>query len=129
MRKLKLPGRSKDMPRLNEADFNLIQEVGIRQIKGQARQIVEEKLKNPADKEHQTPYAGNPVYKAMHACNASSRKKLSRSHRIPEDKQMSEKDIDSVVNLLTRWIAREYNFYMEETPSEQKGLEEFQKKQ
>ena len=129
MRKLKLPGRSSDMPRLNEADFKLIQEVGIQEIKSQARQIVEEKLEDATEHDsQQTPYAGNPVYKAMHACNAASRKKLSRSHRIPADKQMSEKDVDSVVNLLTRWIAREYNFYMEEAPSEQKKLAEFQEK-
>ena len=126
MRKLKLPGRSGDMPRLNETDIKLIRKQGIKKVKKQARDIVEQKLKHqPENDGNQTPYAGNPVYKAMHACRCSSRRELSRSHRIPAGKELSEKQIDSVVNLLARWMAREYNFYMEEAPAEQKRLAEF----
>ncbi len=126
MRKLKLPGRSKDMPKLNEADVKLIQDLGIQEMKKQARQIVEEKLEKNREKDtSQTPYAGNPVYKAMHACRASSRRELSHAHRIPREKKLSERDIKSVVNLLTRWIAREYNFYQDEAPTSQKKIKEF----
>ncbi|MFB6292430.1 MAG: DUF4186 family protein [Candidatus Nanohaloarchaea archaeon] len=127
MRKLKLPGRDVTRPRLAEQDVELIQEVGISGIKEQARDIVEEKLRQKPEKDgRKVPAAGNPVYKAMHACNAASRESLSMSHRIPEDKILNENDIDAVVNLLVRWIVREYNFYVQEENQKQKSLSDFQ---
>ncbi|MFB6114835.1 MAG: DUF4186 family protein [Candidatus Nanohalobium sp.] len=126
MRKLKLPGRSLDMPRLNENDIDLVQDIGVEGIKEQARQIVEAKLREqPENDGQQTPYAGNPVYKAMHACGAASRRDLARKHRIPAGKDLSDKQVNSVVNLIVRWIVREYNFYRQESQAEQSKLEEF----
>ncbi|MFB6241184.1 MAG: DUF4186 family protein [Candidatus Nanosalina sp.] len=126
MRKLKLPGRSQDMPRLKENDIDLIQENGVEGVKQQARQIVEAKLlEQPENDGKQTPYAGNPVYKAMHACGAASRQDLARKHRIPAGKELTESQVESVVNLLVRWIVREYNFYRKESQAEQKKLAEF----
>jgi hypothetical protein len=126
MRKLKLPGRSGGMPRLSENDIELIQEIGVDGIKQQARQIVEAKLmEHPENDGRQTPYAGNPVYKAMHACGAASRRDLARKHRIPAGKELPDSQVDSVVNLLVRWIVREYNFYREESRAEQKKIQDF----
>jgi hypothetical protein len=124
MRKLKLPGRDKTRPRMTEPDVELIQSLGIGEVKEQARRIVIRYLKKPRS-EKTVPTAGNPVYKAMHACNCSSRKEISRAHKIPANGELSERDIDSIVNLLTRWIAREYNFYKEEREMQQKGIGDF----
>lgn len=125
MRKLKLPGRTKNMPRLNEHDYRLIKENGIKEIKDQAREIVEVKLRETPEKDGtQTPKAGNPIYKAMHACHSASRRGLSLTHRIPDDRELSDSEIDAVVNLLTRWVAREYNFYRDEE-DRQRDLGEF----
>lgn len=126
MRKLKLPGRDSDKPRLDDEDIQLFKELGIDKLKEQARRIVESKLREqPENDGYQTPSAGNPVYKAMHACNVASRKELSRAHKIPAGKELSDKQIDAVVNLLIRWIVREYNFYKEERKNKQKNLGEF----
>ena len=126
MRKLKLPGRNSDGPRLDDADFTIIEEVGIPGIKEQAQQIVENKLREqPENDGRQTPHAGNPVYKAMHSCKCSSRKELSRAHRIPAGRDLNDNEIESIVNLLTRWIVREYNFYIEEKRAQQKNLNEY----
>lgn len=125
MRKLKLPGRTKNMPRLNEHDYRLIKDNGIREIKKQAREIVEAKLQEvPENDGTQTPKAGNPIYKAMHACHSASRRGLSLTHRVPQERDMTESEVQAVVNLLTRWIAREYNFYREEE-DRQRDLGEF----
>ena len=126
MRKLKLPGRSEEGPKLSEEDVQLIREAGVQKVKDQALQIVEDKLRaQPENDGMQTPRAGNPVYKAMHACGASSRKELSRNHRIPAGGEMTENQVKAVVNLLVRWIVREYNFYLEEKRAQQKNLGEF----
>jgi len=125
MRKLKLPGRDKTRPRLTEHDIALIDELGIKKLKGQARDVVKNKLKEqPENDGKQTPTAGNPIYKAMHACNCSSRKEMSRAHRIAAGRDLTERQIDSIVNLLVRWMVREHNFYKAEN-TRQKNLEEF----
>lgn len=126
MRKLKLPGRNSESPKLDEQDVQVIKEIGIEGIKDQAQNIVRSKLRTqPENDGKQTPKAGNPVYKAMHACGCSSRRELSKNHRIPAGRELTEKKIDSIVNLLVRWIVREYNFYLEEKRAQQKGLGEF----
>ncbi len=125
MRRLELPGRGEDMPRLEDRDIALIRKEGIPAIKEMIESIVRNKLEvQPENDGFQTPRAGNPIYKAMHACRSSSRKELSRAHRIPAGRKLSEKEMESVVNLLTRWVVREYNFYLEEE-DQQKNLKEF----
>lgn len=125
MRKLKLPGRNKAQPRLGENDIKIINQQGIGTVKEHAREIVEQKLREqPENDGSQTPPRGNPIYKAMHACNVSSRKELSTAHKIPAGKELTDGQIESVVNLLTRWIAREYNFYIQERKA-QRSLEEY----
>jgi len=126
MRKLKLPGRDTTTSRLDERDIQILEESGIKEMKQQARNIVENKLKHqPSNDGSQTPTAGNPVYKAMHACNTSSRRQLSKAHRVPAGKELTDKQIESVVNLLLRWIVREHNFYLEEKKKRQKRISEF----
>lgn len=128
MRRLKLPGRDVSRPRLDENDIELIQQIGIDGIRDQAERIVEKKLRRqPGNDGSQTPLGGNPVYKAMHACNVASRGELSRSHSIPAGKELSDSQVESIVNLVTRWVAREYNFYREEQQQQQKNLGEFGK--
>ncbi len=113
------------MPRLEDRDIALIRKEGIPAIKEMIESIVRNKLEvQPENDGFQTPRAGNPIYKAMHACRSSSRKELSRAHRIPAGRKLSEKEMESVVNLLTRWVVREYNFYLEEE-DQQKNLKEF----
>lgn len=111
------------MPRLEDHDIQLIREKGIKEMKEQAENIVKNKVIE--EDTGKIPRAGNPVYKAIHACRAGSRKELYLAHSIPREKELSQKQIDSIVNLLARWIAREYNFYMEESPAGQKKLSSY----
>lgn len=125
MRKLKLPGRDQTRARLDRNDIKLIKDRGIDSIKEDARDIIELKLREqPENDSKQTPRAGNPIYKAMHATNISSREQLFMAHRIPEEKRLTDSQIDSLVNLVMRWIVREFNFYQKEQKSH-KNLDEF----
>lgn len=124
MRKLKLPGREKDRPRLNEDDVELIKSQGVDEIKDQARRMVKRYISRPGI-EKDVPSAGNPIYKALHACNCSTRRELSRAHKIPANGTLSDRDVDSIVNLLTRWVFREYNFFKEEREMQQKSVGDF----
>ena len=123
MRKLRLPDRTGEMPKLNHTDIRLIDDLGMDKIQDQAKKIVSGKLTKPKANP-KIPAAGNPVYKGMYACRATSRKELKIAHGIPAEKELSNTNLESVVNLLSRWIAREYNFYKEEN-SKQKDLGDF----
>lgn len=123
MRKLKLPGRDATRPRLEEHDIEAIEEIGLGNMEDYVEKMVDINLKDPES--GNIPGAGNPVYKAMHACNTSSRAELSMAHKIPSNRELNNSQIESVTNLLTRWIVREYNFYQREMERKQKNLSEF----
>lgn len=124
MRKLKLPGRDKTRPRLDENDIQLIRSRGIDQVKKDAENIVREKLKQPGS-DPSIPSAGNPIYKAMHACNSTSRDQLLMSHRIRPERELTETQVKSITNLLIRWIVREHNFFQEEKRKKQEKLNKY----
>lgn len=118
MRRLKLPDRDPSKPRLNHQDVKLVEEIGVEGLKQQAEEIVRQRLG-----ERPVPSRGNPIYKAMHACGAATRQELSRTHKIQASGEISERHVKSVVDLLTRWVVREYNFYQKE--DNQKKLQDF----
>ena len=126
MRKLALPDRDRTKPVLDDRDIYIIKNQGIADVKKQAEDIITNKLKyQPENDGKQTPTAGNPIYKAMHACNVHSRKSLSRTYRMPAGRELTSKQIETITNLVTRWIAREYNFYKEEERAKQGKLDTF----
>lgn len=86
--------------------------------------MVEKKLREP-EADPRVPSAGNPVYKAMYACNATSRDKLFMSHRIQPEHELTETQMKSIADMLMRWIVREYNFYQEEEKEKQIRLGDF----
>ncbi|MFT4892877.1 MAG: hypothetical protein ACI8Z7_000665 [Candidatus Nanohaloarchaea archaeon] len=124
MRKLKLPGRDKTRPRLDQQDIKLIRKQGIDQVKRNAERLVGQKFKE-SEADPKIPTAGNPVYKAMHACNCTSRDQIFMSHRIRPEKELTEAQIESLTDLLIRWIVREHNFYREEEKEKQIKLGDF----
>lgn len=124
MRKLRLPDRTGEMPKLNHTDIRLIDDLGMDKIQDQAKKIVSGKLTKPKA-DPKIPAAGNPVYKGMYACRATSRKELKIAHGIPAEKELSDTNLESVVNLLSRWIAREYNFYKEESEMKQTDIRKY----
>lgn len=120
VRKLNLPGRGSSKPKLDSNDIQIIREKGITEIRDQARMMVRRRL----DNHREAPPKGSPIYKAMHACNCYNREILERSHRIRAEGKLSDSNAEAVANLLTRWIAREYNFFLQEQDT-QRSLEAF----
>lgn len=56
----------------------------------------------------QTPMKGHPVFIAQHACACCCRKCLEKWHRIPRNRELTEKEINYIVALLMEWIKIEY---------------------
>ena len=51
---------------------------------------------------------GHPVFIAQHDCACCCRSCLEKWHKIPKDRDLTEKEINYIVNLLMLWIKKEY---------------------
>ena len=85
---------------------------GINKIKSDAYFFIENRLKDkfPKNDGKQTPMKQvHPVFIAQHACACCCRGCLYKWHHIEKGKELSEDEIDYIVNLLLKWIEREVN--------------------
>ena len=96
---------------LNENMINYCKEKGFLKIKSDAREIIEKRLSQaePKNDGKQTPTIRNshPVFIAQHACGCCCRGCLERIHHIKKGKELSDKEINYIVNVLMIWIVRE----------------------
>lgn len=56
----------------------------------------------------QTPMRGHPTFIAQHATATCCRGCLSKWHRIPIGKELSDKDKEYIVDVIMKWIEKEY---------------------
>jgi len=92
---------------LSEFEKNKIRDWGIANLMTTVDGIIIKKLNNPLDDGKQTPFYGNPMFKAMHATACCCRKCLFRWHRIPHWRELTENDINYISDLIYRWIRKE----------------------
>lgn len=84
---------------------------GFSELQHQAFDAVRELLAKayyPNDGE-QTPKTWEPIYTAMRATAASSRKSLEAWHGIPRGKKLNENEIIYIAGLIMHWIAKQLN--------------------
>ncbi len=69
------------------------------------KHVINTNLKNkPIDDGRQTPYSGNPIFKAQHATATCCRKCIFKWHRIPSYKELSENEINLLTNIILKWL-------------------------
>ena len=84
---------------------------GLDKIKEHAYNFINTRLK-PKDIPNdgkQTPMKGHPVFIAQHACACCCRGCLYKWHHIEKNRELSSDEVDYIVNLLMKWIIKEYN--------------------
>jgi len=91
---------------LDEKDVELVHSRGMDSIKKSAYHFVRTKLapSKPIDDGEQIPLEGNPVFKAQHATGTDSRANLEKNFGIERGRQLTEKEIDEVVEAIIAWI-------------------------
>lgn len=62
----------------------------------------------PLNDGHQTPYKGHPVFIAQHATATCCRKCLNKWYKIAENKTLTEDEITSILNIIMKWIEKQY---------------------
>lgn len=94
---------------LNNKMKEYVKEKGIDTIKEHAYDFINRRLK-PAYIENdgkQTPMKGHPVFIGQHATATCCRGCLEKWHHIPKNKELSDKEVDYIVNIIVKWIKKE----------------------
>lgn len=101
-------GRSKVIENLTmgEPEIEYVQSRGVDILQLHATDFVRKRLApaEPKNDGRQTPAKGHPVFIAQHATGTSDRKKLKKFHGIQTDTELTDKEIDYIVDVIIRWI-------------------------
>lgn len=92
--------------KLKDKDILYIKAKGINTIKRHAHDIIAKRLSTysaTADGKH-TPMRGHPVFIAQHATATCCRGCLYKWYRIDKKRDLTDKDINFIVNLIMLWI-------------------------
>ena len=97
---------------LNNKMKNYVKEKGIDTIRKHAYEIINKRLKPSviSNDGRQTPMRQvHPVFIAEHACACCCRGCLEKWHKIPKGRELTNDEVDYIVNLLIGWISKECN--------------------
>ena len=95
--------------RLGVKDAEYLHNKGIRTILQHAREFVEKRLApaEPANDGKQTPWRGHPVFVAQHATATCCRGCVQKWHKIPQGRELSDAEIEFMVQLIGAWLENE----------------------
>jgi hypothetical protein len=73
------------------------------------RQFIRDRLApaEPKNDGRQTPMRGHPIFIAQHATATCCRGCLEKWHRIPCGRELTDEEIDYVVAVLSKWLAKQ----------------------
>ncbi len=96
---------------LNKKMKEYVKEKGLEKIKKDSYEIIEKRLKPSIinNDGKQTPMKQvHPVFIAQHATATCCRGCLSKWHNIEKGKELTEEELDYIVQLIMKWIIKEY---------------------
>ena len=101
--------------KLDKQDIDYLNKCGYLKIKEHAYDFINKRLKpkNIPNDGKQTPMRGHPVFKAMHATACCCRGCLYKWHKIEKDVELSDKNVDYIVDVIMKWITIKYKEYKE----------------
>ena len=96
--------------KLSQKDMDIVNKKGIETIKQHAKEILTNriKIKKPNDGK-QTPLKGYPVFIAQHATATCCRSCMKKWYNLPEDKILSDEELDFFAELIIEWIKMDCN--------------------
>jgi hypothetical protein len=92
--------------KLTEKDRQYIRDKGINTIRQHAIDFISARIapQFPKNDGKQTPMKGHPVFIAQHATATCCRGCIQKWHRIKKGKELSDQEIQFLVELIMRWI-------------------------
>lgn len=94
---------------LKEVDKNYIIKNGMEKIKSHAYDFIKKRLapKEIPNDGKQTPMRGHPVFIAQHATATCCRTCLFKWYHIDQKKELTEQEINDIVEVIMEWIRQE----------------------
>ena len=90
--------------------INYINENGLDKIGSHAYEFINKRIapSNIPNDGKQTPMKGHPVFIAQHATATCCRNCLYKWHKIPKNRQLTNDEVNYIVELIMKWIIEEY---------------------
>ena len=90
--------------------YDYIDDKGLDKVKEHAYDFINNKLKpaNPINDGKQTPMRGHPVFIAQHATGTCCRGCLEKWHHINKGVELTDNQVNYIVELIMAWINKEY---------------------
>jgi hypothetical protein len=95
--------------RLGAKEVEYLRQKGLATIREHTRDFITSRLANanPANDGRQTPMKNHPVFIAQHATATCCRSCLQKWHRIGKGKPLTPKQIDYLVEVISRWLTEQ----------------------
>jgi hypothetical protein len=92
--------------KLNGKDVAYLTQKGLDTIREHTRRFITERLApaHPVNDGKQTPWRGHPTFTAQHATATCCRGCLAKWHKIEKGRELSQQEIDHVVQVISRWL-------------------------
>lgn len=96
---------------LNSNMKKYVDEKGLDVIESHAYDFINKRIKPKEifNDGKQTPMKGHPVFIAQHATGCCCRGCLYKWHKIENNKELTEKEVDYIVKVIMYWIKKECN--------------------
>ena len=96
---------------LNKKLKEYVNDKGIEKIKEHAYDFINKRLrpKEILNDGKQTPMKGHPVFISQHATATCCRSCLYKWHKIEKEKELSNEEVEYIVNIIIKWIESEMN--------------------
>ena len=95
---------------LRKKEIEYIDKKGIEEIKKQTYEIINKRIKPEIIETDgkQTPMKNHPVFIGQHATATCCRGCIEKWHHIKKNKELTDHEIDFIVELIMEWIRRQY---------------------
>ena len=81
-------------------------------MKQHAIEILEKRIRNKLSNDgKQTPLKGYPIFIAQHATATCCRKCINKWYKIPENKMLSNEEIEFLSNMIIEWIKQQIRMW------------------
>ena len=95
--------------KLSAKELAILESKGMSVIRTHAKDLIAKRLapSHPANDGKQTPFRGHPVFVAQHATATCCRTCLYKWHGIAKGKELSDKEIEYVLDVIQHWLAQQ----------------------
>ncbi|MBS3066936.1 DUF4186 family protein [Candidatus Pacearchaeota archaeon] len=95
---------------LSEEEKNFVRDKCLDKIIEDAYNFLDKNIRSKKDNDgKQTPWRGHPVFVAQHATATCCRKCIKKWYKIPENKNLDDKEVKFFIEIILEWIDKEIN--------------------